>query len=67
MLCITFIYSTPTHITHTQLCGALRAAGCVNQRSIQYAEVGKAGLTLCRSYLKPYCMGRKTVFFSAGI
>jgi CDGSH-type Zn-finger protein len=21
-------------------------------------------LTLCRSYLKPYCMGRKTVFFS---
>jgi len=20
-------------------------------------------LTLCRSYLKPYCMGRKTVFF----
>jgi hypothetical protein len=23
-------------------------------------------LTLCRSYLKPYCMGRKTVLFSAG-
>jgi hypothetical protein len=21
-------------------------------------------LTLCRSYLKPYCMGRKTAFFS---
>jgi len=21
------------------------------------------GLTLCRSYLKPYCMGRKTVLF----
>jgi hypothetical protein len=20
-------------------------------------------LTLCRSYLKPYCMGRKTAFF----
>jgi hypothetical protein len=26
-----------------------------------------SGLTLCRSYLKPYCMGRKTVLFSAGI
>jgi hypothetical protein len=24
-------------------------------------------LTLCRSYLKPYCMGRKTAFFSVGI
>jgi hypothetical protein len=24
-------------------------------------------LTLCRSHLKPYCMGRKTVFFSAGV
>jgi hypothetical protein len=24
-------------------------------------------LTLCCSYLNPYCMGRKTVFFSAGI
>jgi hypothetical protein len=23
----------------------------------------KLKLTLCRSYLKPYCMGRKTVFF----
>jgi hypothetical protein len=24
-------------------------------------------LTLCHSYLKTYCMGRKTVFFSTGI
>jgi hypothetical protein len=24
-------------------------------------------LTLSCSYLKPYCMGRKTAFFSAGI
>jgi len=24
-------------------------------------------LTLCRSCLKRYCMGRKTAFFSAGI
>jgi hypothetical protein len=24
-------------------------------------------LTLCRSYLKPYCMGREIVFFPAGI
>jgi hypothetical protein len=24
-------------------------------------------LTLCRSYLNPYCLGRKTVFFSVGI
>jgi hypothetical protein len=24
-------------------------------------------LTLCRSYLKLYCMGRKTAFFSVGI
>jgi hypothetical protein len=23
--------------------------------------------TLCHSYLKPYCMGRKTAFFLAGI
>ena len=22
-----------------------------------------SSLTLCRSYLKPYCMGRKTAFF----
>ena len=26
-----------------------------------------AMLTLCRSNLKPYCMGRKAAFFSAGI
>jgi hypothetical protein len=24
-------------------------------------------LTLCRSYLNPYCLGRKTAFFSVGI
>jgi hypothetical protein len=24
-------------------------------------------LTLCRSYLKPYCMGRNTALLSAGI
>jgi hypothetical protein len=28
---------------------------------------GRVILTLCCSYLKPYCTGRKTVFFSAGI
>jgi hypothetical protein len=27
----------------------------------------KSLLTLCRSYLKAYCTGRKTTFFSAGI
>jgi hypothetical protein len=26
-----------------------------------------AQLTLCRSYLNPYCLGRKTEFFSVGI
>jgi hypothetical protein len=26
-----------------------------------------SGLTLGRSYLKPYCKGRKTTFYSAGI
>jgi hypothetical protein len=24
-------------------------------------------LTLCHSYLNPYCLGRKTAFFSVGI
>jgi hypothetical protein len=24
-------------------------------------------LTLCRSYLNPYCLGRKTAFFSVGM
>jgi hypothetical protein len=30
-------------------------------------RISEGILTLSRSYLKPYCMGRKTVFFSAGI
>jgi hypothetical protein len=29
--------------------------------------ISHSALTLCRSYLKPYCMGRKTGFFSEGI
>jgi hypothetical protein len=27
----------------------------------------RAILTLCHSYLNPYCLGRKTAFFSVGI
>jgi hypothetical protein len=34
----------------------------------QYLEINPEEiLTLCHSYLKPYCMGRKTAVFSAGI
>jgi len=29
-------------------------------------EKGSVVLTLCHSYLKPYCMGRKTAFFFSG-
>jgi hypothetical protein len=37
-------------------------------RNHNFKWVYKHGLTLGRSYLKPYCMGRKTAFFfSVGI
>jgi hypothetical protein len=29
-------------------------------------DVKISGLTLCRSYLNPYCLGRKTEFFFSG-
>jgi hypothetical protein len=36
-------------------------------RNLHLRENIPTRLTLCRSYLNPYCLGRKTAFFSVGI
>jgi hypothetical protein len=41
--------------------------GLISSGSSELVMNLQVALTLCRSYLNPYCMGRKTGFFSAGI
>ena len=45
------------HVTKILICFTISAAPCV-----MYSRC----LTLCRFYLKPYCMGRNIVFFFSG-
>ena len=44
---------------------AERVIGCTVRRSVTLFTIlyTYIKLTLCRSYLKPYCMGRKAAFF----
>jgi len=51
----------------------VRSGGCnINYVVVKYVLMmclyqEDLKLTLCPSYLKPYCMGRMSTFFSAGI
>jgi len=40
---------------------------CYQLNFTQYYHFKTIALTLCRSNLKHYCMGRKAAFFSVGI
>jgi hypothetical protein len=45
----------------------LRRVGFEEDEGIKVGGRTINSLTLCRSYLNPYCLGRKTAFFSVGI
>jgi hypothetical protein len=43
-----------------------RTPAITHEASYEIARYALAILTLCRSYLNPYCLGRKTAFFFSG-
>jgi hypothetical protein len=70
------LYRTNATIWYNKICWQKQLTPtyiniCINGKTNNATELSdqlpNTALTLCRSYLNPYCLGGKTAFFSVGI